>query len=49
MNKKSLEDSSIPKEQLSYENQTKSKGLLNTLWGKGKKSRSSFEKMWNKE
>jgi len=46
---KSLEDSSIPKDQLSYENQTKSKGLLNTLFGKGKKSRSNFEKMWNKE
>jgi ubiquinol-cytochrome c reductase cytochrome b subunit len=46
---KSLEDSSIPKDQLSYENQTKSKGLLNTLFGKGMKSRSSFEKMWNRE
>ncbi|HJS63267.1 MAG TPA: cytochrome b N-terminal domain-containing protein [Nitrososphaeraceae archaeon] len=46
---KSLEDGSIPKDQLSYENQTKSKGLLNTLFGKGMKSRSSFEKMWNRE
>lgn len=46
---KSLDDSSIPKDQLSYENQTKGKGLINTLFGKGKKSRSSFEKMWNRE